>query len=285
LPGLIDSHVHLCGNSGPRALDQFGELSPEQLQAVIDTAEQQNLSAGVTAVRDLGDHRWAVVERPRTGAGPTVVASGPPLTSAGGHCWSMGGEVAGVEALRRAVGTDLLACQFTLDEMLAVVDESHRHGLAVTAHAHVLPAVERSIAAGVDGIEHCSCLTADGPRLPAVRAARLVATGIQVCPTLGRVPGVEPPPHVQARLEAVGADYEEHLVHVAALHLAGPVLIAGTDAGIGPSKRHGLVPMAVADLVACGLPADRALASATGLAARACGLEGRTGRLAVGLYA
>jgi imidazolonepropionase-like amidohydrolase len=307
LPGLIDSHVHLCGDSGPRALDQLAELSPERLQEIIDAAEQQHLATGVTAVRDLGDHRWAVVERPRAGAGPTIVASGPPLTCPGGHCWPMGGEVAGVEALRRAVreraergvdvvkimasggimteGTDLRACQFTPEEMRAVVDEAHRHGLAVTAHAHGLSAVERSLTAGVDGIEHCSCLTAAGPQLPAGLGARLAAAGTYVCPTLGRVPGVEPPPHVQARLKAAGAAYEEHLVHVGELQRAGMVLVAGTDAGISPTKRHGLVPMGVADLVACGLPAAAALAAATGLAARVCGLEARTGRLAVGLDA
>jgi imidazolonepropionase-like amidohydrolase len=307
LPGLIDTHVHLCGDSGPRALDQLTELSGEELQSVIATAEQQHLRAGVTAVRDLGDHRWAVVERPRTGDGPTVVASGPPLTSPGGHCSPMGGEVEGVKALRGAVrervargadvvkimasggvltpGTDLLACQFTLDEMRAVVDEAHRHGVAVTAHAHGLPAVERSMDAGVDGIEHCSCLTADGPRLSFELGARLADAGTFVCPTVGRVPGVDPPPHVQARLVAVGADFDEHLVHVAALQRAGVTLIAGTDAGIGPTKRHGLVPMAVADLVGCGMSAVQALRSATSLAALACGLDARTGRLAAGLDA
>ena len=46
------------------------------------------------------------------------------------------------------------------------------------------------------------------------------------------------------------------------------------------------MPWAIADLVAaCGMTPAEALASATALAARACGLEGRTGRLAVGLEA
>jgi imidazolonepropionase-like amidohydrolase len=300
--------VHLCGDSSPRALDQFDELSADQLQAIITAALEAHLRAGVTTVRDLGDHRWAVVERSRTGdQGPTVVASGPPLTIPGGHCSAMGGVARGPGPLREAVreraergagvvkimasggvltpGTDVLACQFTADEVRAVVDEAHRNGLPVTAHAHGLPAVERAVASGVDGIEHCSCLTREGAVLPQALVDRLVGSGVLVCPTVGRVPGVDPPPHVQARLAAIGWTFEDHLDHVAELQKAGVTLLAGTDAGIGPSKRHGLVPMAVVDLVACGVPAEAALAAATGLAARACGLQQRTGRLAVGMDA
>ena len=306
LPGLIDTHVHLCADGGPRALDQVPELDPAQLDAVITAAEQATLRAGVTTVRDLGDHHWTVLERAgRDGMRPTVVAAGPPLTSPGGHCWSMGGETSGVEALRRAVreraergagvvkvmasggvltpGTDLTACQFTLEELRAVVDEAHRLGLPVTAHAHGLAAVERSVAAGVDGIEHCSCLTGSGVHLPAGLDAALAAAGIDVCPTVGFLPGVDPPPHVQARMAAVGATVEEHLPHVAALHRAGVRLLAGTDGGIGPPKRHGQVAYAVADLAgSCGVPLEDALTAATARAARACGLGDRTGRLAAG---
>jgi imidazolonepropionase-like amidohydrolase len=309
LPGLVDTHVHLCGDSGPRALDQVPELSDEELERVIATAEQQHLRAGVTTVRDLGDHRWAVLDRiGADGGGPTVVGAGPPITSPGGHCWSMGGEASGEDELRRAVreraergasvvkimtsggvmtpGTDMLGCQFTLAELRAVVDEADRQGLPVVAHAHPLAAVERSAAAGVDGIEHCSCLTGDGSRRPPELIDRLVRTGTYVCPTLGRIPGVLPPPRVQAALEAAGTTYEAHLPHVAELRRAGTVLLAGTDAGIGPSKRHGLVPFAVADLVAwCGMSPVEALAAATGVAARAIGLADRTGRLAPGLQA
>jgi imidazolonepropionase-like amidohydrolase len=306
LPGMVDTHVHLCGDGGPRALDQLPELDPAELDAVVTAAEQACLRAGVTAVRDLGDHRWTVLERAgRDGVRPTVVAAGPPITAPGGHCWSMGGETVGVEALRRAVreraergagvvkvmasggvltpGTDVTACQFTLEELRALVEEGHRLGLPVTAHAHGLPAVERSVAAGVDGIEHCSCLTATGPRLPAGLGAALAAAGTWVCPTVGFLPGVDPPPHVQARMQAIGATVEQHLPHVAALYRAGVTLLAGTDAGVGPPKPHGQVAHAVADLVdRCAVPLVEALTAATARAAQACGLGGRTGRLAAG---
>jgi imidazolonepropionase-like amidohydrolase len=306
LPGLVDTHVHLCGDGGPRALDQIPELDPAELDAVVTAAEQATLRAGVTTVRDLGDHHWTVLERAgRDGVRPTVVAAGPPITSPRGHCWSMGGETVGVEALRRAVreraergagvvkvmasggvltpGTDVTACQFTLEELRALVDEAHRLGLPVTAHAHGLPAVERSLAAGVDGIEHCSCLTATGPRLPAELGAALSATGTCVCPTVGFVPGIDPPPHVRARMQAVGATVEQHLPHVAELYRAGVTLLAGTDAGVGPPKPHGQVAQAVADLVdRCAVPLAEALTAATARAARACGLGSSTGRLAAG---
>jgi imidazolonepropionase-like amidohydrolase len=309
LPGLVDTHVHLCGDNGLAALDQIPGLSPDDLQAVISASLQQQLTAGVTTVRDLGDHRWAVLDRRgKDDDAPTILAAGPPITSPGGHCFSMGGEAAGVEALRRAVeeraergadvvkimasggvmtaGTDMLTPQFTLEELRTVVDEAHRHGLPVAAHAHSLAAVEQAVSCGVDGIEHCSCLTAAGARLSEELAGRLAASEIVVCPTLGRLPGVDPPPAVQARLEAAGTSYEQHLPTVADMVAAGVVLTAGTDAGIGPSKRHGLVPFAVTDLVdECGMRPIEALAAATSVGARACGLGQRTGRLAVGLDA
>lgn len=307
LPGLIDTHVHLCADSSPGALDLVPGRSPAELKAVVAASLQQHLRAGVTAVRDLGDHQWTVVDLGQPADAPTIVAAGPPLTTPQGHCWSMGGEVAGTDGLRQAVrmradrgaavvkimasggvmtaGTDVQNCQFGVDEIRAVVDEAHRVGLPVTAHAHPVTAVDNALAAGVDGIEHCTCMTPTGLHPPPELLDRLAASSVYVGPTLGRVPGIDPPPNVQAILARMGATWDDIVAHVGRLYRAGVTMVSGVDAGIGPGKVHGLLPVALSQLVECGVPARTALGSATSVAARACRLEQRTGRLAVGLDA
>jgi imidazolonepropionase-like amidohydrolase len=102
LPGLIDSHVHLVTDSKVGALDRVAGSSDDQLDAVITDGLRSQLAAGVTTVRDLGDRRFNVVgrrDRQRSGSAgepePTILASGPPLTSVGGHCHYMGGRSPG----------------------------------------------------------------------------------------------------------------------------------------------------------------------------------------------
>jgi imidazolonepropionase-like amidohydrolase len=165
------------------------------------------------------------------------------------------------------------------------VEEAHQLDLPVTAHAHPVAAVQNAFAAGVDGIEHCSCMTPTGFRAPPELLDRLASSGTYVCPTLGRLPGIDPPPSVQAALARMGATWEDLLAHVGELHRAGVTLVSGVDAGIGPGKPHGLLPAALSQLVECGIPAWTVLTSATSAAARACRLDQRTGRLAVGLDA
>jgi imidazolonepropionase-like amidohydrolase len=308
LPGLIDAHVHLCGDSGPHALDHFPELSDDELDAIVERSMAQQLAGGVTAVRDLGDARWAVVDRHRgRDDGPTVVAAGPPITCPGGHCAGMGGEAAGEPGLRRAVreraergadvvkimtsgglmtaGTDVLAPQFTLDELRAVVDEAHRVGLPVTAHAHAAAAMELCLAAGVDGIEHGTSVTAQGIANPPGLADAIAAAGIPVCPTFARSPGALVPPHVQAAMERAHMAWEHRYPQIGELHRAGVVLVGGVDSGINPAKPHGLAGESLVELGLCGLSAAEALAAGTSVAARVCGLADRTGRLAPGLDA
>ena len=311
LPGLIDAHVHLCGDAGPGALDRIPDMTPIELDAVVENALHAHLAAGVTAVRDLGDHRYTVVDRHHAPAGgPTVVAAGPPVTSVGGHCWSMGGEVATAADIRAAVReraergadvvkamvsggvmtttTDVLACQFTLADVRLLVAEAHRHGLPVTAHAHPVAAVELALDAGVDGIEHATCLTGDGMYTPPELAERLAAAGTFVCPTFGfdaQRTGGELPPQLRTALARGNMRLEDRPGQIATLIRAGVTLVAGVDCGINPAKPHGLLPLSLAGLVGCGMPPVAALASATSVAARACRLEQRTGRLRPGLDA
>ncbi|MEU4393772.1 amidohydrolase family protein [Kribbella sp. NPDC023855] len=304
LPGLIDAHVHLCADSGPGALERAAGATEEALFATIEQSLQVQLAAGVTTVRDLGDYLGAVLTW-RTGAVPGlphVVAAGAPITSVGGHCWYLGGEVDGVEQIRAAVrqraamgadivkvmasggaltpGTDTMRPQFTHEVLRAAVAEAHDQGLPITVHAHAQSAVRQALAAGVDGIEHCTCLTPEGVRIDGDLVADLAAAGIAVSPTLGSDPSIVVPPEV---LEMVAkAGIREAALQQAARRLAdgGVRIVAGSDGGIGPAKPHGLLPATLAEYVTSGIPAVAALTAATSTAADVLGL--RKGRIRSG---
>ena len=288
-------------------------FTPEQLDAVIAESLRNQLAAGVTTVRDLGDQQWSVVawrDRARAGklgfASPTILASGPPVTIRQGHCWAMGGVATGPKELRAAVreraergvdvvkimasggfltpGTDVMACQFALEEIRLVVDEAHALGLGVTAHAHGLSAVEQAVEAGVDGIEHCTCVTANGYDISDSLIERLARSNIAICPTLGTVPGNESsaPPELIALHQRLGMTPEKRKNLIGAMHRGGAVIVSGGDSGIGPAKPHGVLPISIAELVAGGVSPSDALASATSVAARVAGLGKSKGRLAPG---
>ncbi len=311
LPGLIDTHVHLCGDSGPGALDRLPTFSDEELTTVIEDALRVHLAVGVTTVRDLGDRLWAVLDwrdrHQETIGAPTVLASGPPITSPGGHCWNMGGQAQGVRALRRAVreraergvdivkimasggantpGTDAARPQFSVEELRAVVEEAHAGGLVFTAHAHPLTAIRDALAAGVDAIEHCTFITATGIEVPDSVVAALAESAIPVCPTLGAAPGVVASSAVLEFKRKAGLTDQARAQTVGRLHRAGVHLVSGSDGGITPGKRHGILPEAVSALVDGDVSPTDALASATARAAVACGVGDRKGRVAAGFDA
>jgi imidazolonepropionase-like amidohydrolase len=316
LPGLVDMHVHLVTDSGPNALERVAGRSDHELDAVVTEGLRRQLAAGVTTVRDLGDRGYVVVDRrdrQRSSADvePRIVAFGPPVTTPGGHCDYLGGVLSGAGQVAGAIrervehgvdevkvmasggvntpGTDVLRTQFSDDELRALVDAAHAAGLPVTAHAHGTPSVRQSLAAGVDGIEHCSCVTERGfGDADDALVAELGRSGVAICPTLGvdTARMTAAPTAIAATAERFGTTLEQLAAvrgaFVARLHRAGARIVSGVDAGIQPAKGHGTLPFAVVALVEAGLSVEDALASATSLAASACGLGGTTGRLAVG---
>jgi imidazolonepropionase-like amidohydrolase len=320
LPGLIDTHSHLVGDGGVGALDRVAGYSPAQLRRVVDESLGRHLAAGVTTVRDLGDRDWVALERrdhQRSGEAsgarpePSVLASGPPLTSPRGHCFFMGGEVAGRAAIAGAVreradrgvdvvkvmasggmntpGTDVMRTQFTDDELEFLVEQAHGYGLPVTAHAHGLPAVEQALRAGVDALEHCSCLTETGVRITDELLEDLAGRALPVGAALGAPPPqalARMPDSVKAMMDKAGVTpamiREVRLAMVRRMHQAGVQFVAGRDSGIAPHMDHGSLRESVAFLVEAGASIAQALAAATSRAAHACGVADTKGSLRPG---
>jgi imidazolonepropionase-like amidohydrolase len=311
LPGLVEIHAHLCCDGGPGALERILAPTDDEMVDVIESSLRAQLGAGVTTVRDLGDRRFAVVawrdaHRDDT-TFPRVLGSGPPVTTPAGHCANMGGEAAGADALRLAVheraersvdvvkvmasggintpGSDAAATQFDVDDLRILVEEAHRVGLPVTAHAHSVRSIRDALDAGVDVIEHATFVheAGFGP-VPAI-VADLVARRTPVCPTLGEFSDTAPPPLVLEMMRRTGMTRESRAAMYADLHRAGVVLVSGSDAGINPAKRHGVLPEALVSLAQAGVAEADVLASATSVAADTLGLASTTGRLRPGLGA
>ncbi|MGP3769897.1 amidohydrolase family protein [Streptomyces sp. SDT5-1] len=212
LPGLIDAHVHLCFDAGPDAVATLQAQDDETLFTAMAARARQLLHAGVTTARDLGDRNGLAVRLAQdtsTGAvaGPRIVPATTPLTPPGGHCWFLGGEVSGPDEARRLVrrnvetsarvikvmatgggltkgGADSWESQFSDEELAAIVDEAHRAGLPVAAHAHGVDGIAAAVAAGVDSVEHCTWMTADGFEVRQDVLDRIVEQNIYVCPTV-----------------------------------------------------------------------------------------------------
>ncbi len=303
LPGLIDSHVHLGFDGGPDPVSRMRASDDAQLLVLMLRSARELLSAGVTTARDLGSRGHlglAAQEAIATGMaeGPELVVANEPITTTGGHCWFMGGEVDSTDEIRRAVrerhksGADLVKvmstggfmtggsapwhAQFDSDELRVLVEEAQRVEMPVAAHAHGTPGIANAVAAGVTTLEHCSWAVQGG--LPGdgydeTVAGRIAESGIRVCVT------------TNARLfDRPQATQEASRRRIARMHAAGVRFIAGTDAGIN-NVRHYEYAGGLLALASAGLSAREVLYAATVEAADACGLGGRKGTLAPGMDA
>jgi imidazolonepropionase-like amidohydrolase len=304
LPGLVDGHQHLSWGCTPNAVEGLRREPAAQREQTIANARRA-LASGVTTIQDLGDSDYAVLDVRDSARGvltlPRLRASGPPITTPGGHCHFLTGaetepgEVAAAVRRRAERGVDVIKVmtsggnltagslpwesQFDGDSLQVVVDEAHTVGLSVAAHAHGTAAVRTCIAVGVDAVEHCTFMTADGVNRDPDLVRELAESGIVVRTTPGMVPGApSPPPAVATRMRQIVQGFRT-------LHESGAQVVVSTDAGIAPGKPHDVMAYALLQFAnATGDPVG-ALRAGTSRAADALGLTKTCGRLAPGLAA
>jgi imidazolonepropionase-like amidohydrolase len=306
LPGLVDAHVHLSFDASPDvgALARADTSSTAALRSAMNA--RRHLAAGVSAVRDLGSPQGIVIDvaravgTPLLPTAPTIVAAGQVLTITGGHGYFMGREVDGPEAVRRGARAEIKrgaralkviatggviteqgtpgATAMTPYELCAAVEEAHKVGLRVAAHAHGTEGIKNALRAGVDTIEHASYLDDEAIELFLEGDAWMVSTLIASERLMPHLDDPAMPAHVRDKIR-------DHTCQEAAslerAITAGVRIAAGTDAGTGYNP-HGGLPEQVTLLGDHGMTPEQALTAATWASANAIGIAETHGKIAVG---
>jgi len=194
MPGLIDMHVHIEGESSPsRYMDAFTKNEADVALGSLKYAKK-TLMAGFTTIRDLGGSGVNISLRNAINSGevkgPRIFTAGKAIGTTGGHADPtngvrkdlMGdpgpkeGVVNSVDDAKKAVrqrykdGADNIKItatggvlsmakngqnpQFTLEEIQAICRTAKDYGMIVAAHAHGDEGMQRAVIGGVTTIEH-----------------------------------------------------------------------------------------------------------------------------------
>jgi imidazolonepropionase-like amidohydrolase len=301
IPGLVDCHVHFDLAAHPLAYVHWDRSGFVRSITCLHNGLLA-LRAGITAVRDLGsvDHlvlEYAAHVRAGTVTGPRVAAAGRPITITGGHCAQYGLVADGPVAVRTAVraqiagGAPVVKLMATggistpgnpgvpglnLDEMIAAVEEAHKLGARVAAHAHSPAGIIAALTAGVDTIEHAAF--ADDEALELLKSTN--ATLVPTVSALNNIaPGVGIPDDTVEKSLAARETYRASTARAIG---AGVRIAAGTDAGTAFNPIGGLVDE-LEMYCAGGMSAFEAVRSATVHAGAVVG--GQVGMIAPGYRA
>lgn len=298
MPGLMDMHVHIEGETSPtRYVDGFRDNEADIAYKAIPLAEK-TLMAGFTTVRDLGGSGVNIALRNAIAAGrvngPRIYTAGKSIAPTGGHADPTNGvkrELMGDpgpdrgvingpydarKAVRQAVkyGSDVIkvtatggvlsvardgsAPQFQQDELDAIVETATDFGIHVAAHAHGDEGMQRAVKAGVHSIEHGTMMSSETMEL-------MKEKGTWYVPTI--TAGM-----TAAQLAEVPGYYPEVVAEKARrigaqiqdtfgkAYKSGVKIAFGTDAGVYP---HGDNYREFVYMVEAGMPSLEAIQSAT----------------------
>lgn len=301
LPGMFNSHAHLAWDGVHDLARQSLEDGPEISAYKCAGNMLKSLRAGITTVRDLGMNKTnftakqAVVQG--IFPGPRLLICGEAIVQTGGHTYWCCREASGADEMRRAVreqvrgGADLIKImashdlhEFTDAELEAVIDETHRNGLPITAHATFDSIINRVVRFGVDMVEHGGSLSDETIALLLERKVPIVTTFAPIVqqsqPEIARKFNVPDWKLADRQKQVADKSRYEGLVKAAA---AGVPIVFGTDAG-SPAVGHEVVAPEMEFMVKIGVVPDNyaAIRSATIVAAKMNKLEAKLGTLEAG---
>ena len=308
LPGLVDAHVHICFDASCDPVFNVRHEPPPDMMIRGVCNARDMLNAGVTTIRTLGtpnDLDLHLRDGIRQGLipGPRIVAAGRSLTVTGGHGHYYRIEADGPAEMREATrlqiknGVNVIkitvtggimtprvrpgVSKFDLDEIRAVVNEAHKAGLKVAAHAENPEGVNDALAAGVDSIEHgyfmrnpegLDRLVDSGAYLvPTLMAYDLIATGVEK--------GVPP-----EAVEKAKAALEYNTSGFRAALDAGANIAMGSDAGTAFND-HGRSWREASFMVGNGMSPMDTIVAATRNGADLLGLGSQVGTVEPGKIA
>ncbi|NNE65713.1 MAG: amidohydrolase family protein [Pyrinomonadaceae bacterium] len=317
LPGLIDCHTHITGQSA----DNRRLRNPWIDNSVIaHIYPMRTLKAGFTSVRSLGEGSFAgislmraidsgIIEGPRIqAAGYYIGATGSHGDRVGGSPWEttnrppeMSGIADGVDEVRKKVrylvkhgarvikfgasagvlsGEDSVSApQYTQEEMNAIVDEAHMWERRVAAHAHGSEAIKMAVKAGVDSIEHGSLIDDEGIAMMKRAGTYLVADVYVSDYILTEYARFGASEKILAKERLVGRAQRENFKKA---HKAGVKIAFGSDAGVYP---HGLNARQFPFMVKWGMTPMQAIQAATVNAADLMHWSDKIGSIEKGKYA
>ena len=318
LPGMIDCHVHLCFAGDGIVLGEMLASPPSRtlLNAVVSC--RRTVEAGFTTVRDAGGTPAAVRLAVDRGyfPGPRLLLAIQILSQTGGHAdqrfpcgvdllWNPAPDlpasvVDGVEPMRQRVreiirsGADWIKlctsggvlspgdaphhATFTLEEIQAAVQEAAAQGRKVMAHAQAAAGIKNALRGGVSTIEHGIWIDDEALDLFMSGDHALVPTMVAPVWVTRHSEAGRMPAYAAEKGRTLAAD---HRASVKRAVDAGVPIAYGTDTGVGPHGSNGEELLLLREL---GLPAADCVRSATTVAARVLGLEGRAGTLAEGAF-
>ncbi|MFT5235267.1 MAG: imidazolonepropionase-like amidohydrolase [Shewanella sp.] len=318
MPGLMDMHVHLQGELGPKNDSEKLRMSDADVAIRSAYFAKKTLMAGFTTVRDLGakpEQIYALRDGINKGwvDGPRIIASGG-VSVTGGH-----GDVDGMSpdlldkytskticdgpydcrsATRRAIkfGADVIKItstggvlsdtntgtgqQMADDELKEIVDTAHGLGRKVASHAHATQGINAALRAGVDSIEHGSYADKESIKLLKQNGAYLVPTLLAGDTVVAMAKTSDfMSEAIKAKAKRVGADMTENFI---AVHQAGVKIAFGTDSGV---SQHGTNAREAVLMHQAGMSNADILKSATINGADLISMSDKLGTLEAGKYA